>query len=37
LIENAGLPDYQSPLPGRMVLAVGVLSLTLALAGTLSL
>lgn len=35
LIENAGLPEARSELPARLVLAAGVLSLTLAVVGTL--
>lgn len=34
LIETAGLPEAQSDMPGRLVLALGVLSLCLAVAGT---
>ena len=35
LIENAGLPDSQSDMPGRLVLALGVASLTLAVTGSI--
>ena len=35
LVETAGLPETRSDLPGRLVLAFGVLSLTVAVVGTL--
>lgn len=34
LIENAGLPQTRNDMTGRVVLALGVASLTLAVAGT---
>lgn len=35
LIENARLPEPHSDLPGRLVLALGVASLTLAVTASL--
>lgn len=35
LIESAGLPETRSEMPGRIVLALGVASLTLAVTGSL--
>lgn len=34
LVDTAGLPESRSDLVGRLVLASGVLSLSLAVAGT---